>query len=198
MSHPHPPLNNFLPFEQASGSADTGEQLDGFSQTQSPFPSPSQTMKTPPSNRRESGSVIKLAKSLGFTPRHTQTLLKQGMGDTLAEARQWLSERENSDTAAALRKERTKLVKAQRIAVETANAKSKAELISRAEVQQHLVHCGSALQAMLRRLERELPQLALGLTISQSAPLVKSRIREIQQSFSDMSDEFWQPTTNNK
>jgi phage terminase Nu1 subunit (DNA packaging protein) len=154
-------------------------------------------MKTPPSNRRESGTVTKLAKALGFTPRHTQTLLKQGMGDTLAEARQWLSERENSDSAAALRRERIGLVRAQRLAAEQANQRAAGELIARADAVADHVRIGSAVACFIRALERELPQLCLGLPLAQSAPLVKKRVRLLQSQLADMQSEFWKdhPTT---
>jgi len=144
-----------------------------------------------PAKRRTSGTVTKLAKTLGFTPRHTGTLLNKGMPDTLTEARQWLLDRDDTDTAAALRRERIGLLKAQREAAEIANKKAQGELVSRTEVETDYVRIASATQAFLRKLERELPQLCLGLTLSQSMPLVRRRMREIQNCFSSISSEFW-------
>jgi hypothetical protein len=148
-------------------------------------------MNKPTSKRRESGTVAKLAKALGYTPRHTGTLIKAGMPDTLPEARQYLSERENNDTAAALRRERIGLVRAQRLAAELANQRAKGELVPRSVIEADTVKIAMAMQVFLRKLEKELPQVCLGLTLSQSMPLVRQRIREVQQAFSDMSDEFW-------
>jgi hypothetical protein len=155
------------------------------------LPITSETMNKTTSKRRESGTIAKLAKDLGYTPRHTGTLIKSGMPDTLDDAKKWLSEREDNDTAAALRKERIKLVKAQRIAVETANARSAGELVPKAKIEADAVILAAAMQALFRKLETSLPQLCLGLSLSQSTPLVRQRIREIQDSFSAMSEEFF-------
>jgi hypothetical protein len=144
-----------------------------------------------PSKRRSSGAVTKLAKALGFTSRHTGTLLKNGMPDTLTEAHQWLSDREDTDTAAALRRERIGLVKAQRLAAELANQKAAGQLVPRSEVMADSVRIASAMQAFLRKLEKELPQLCLGLTLSQSMPLVRQRMREIQDNLADLTSDFW-------
>jgi hypothetical protein len=155
------------------------------------------SMNKPASNRRESGSVSKLAKALGFTPRHTGTLLKAGMPPTITEARQWLSERENSDTATALRRERIGLVKAQRVAAELANQKAQGELVSKADVIADHVRIGSAVASFIRAWEREVPQICLGLPLNQSLPLVKARTRELQSLLANMQSEFWKtiPTT---
>jgi phage terminase Nu1 subunit (DNA packaging protein) len=155
-------------------------------------------MTIPQSKRRPPGSIAKLAKALGYTARHTGTLIKAGMPDTLAEARQWLAERENSDTAAALRKERIGLVKAQREAAEIANKKARGELVSRTEVETDTVRIASAMKAMLKAFEVQLPQLCLGLTLSQSAPLVRQRLREIQNAFADLSAEYWKDKPTSK
>ena len=155
-------------------------------------------MNKPPSKRRESGTVAKLAKALGYTPRHTSTLLAKGMPDSITGAREWLAERENSDTAAALRKERIGLVRAQREAAEIANKKALGDLVSRTEVETDTVRIASAMKAMLRALEVQLPQLCLGLTLSQSAPLVRQRLREIQNAFADMSADYWKGKPSSK
>jgi hypothetical protein len=155
-------------------------------------------MNKPSSKRRESGTVAKLAKALGFTPRHCGTLLKSGMPDTIAEARQWLSEREDNDSAAALRKERIGLVRAQRLAAELANQKAKGELVAKTQVQAYLVQIAMATQSFLRRYEREIPQVCLGLTLPQSMPLVKARTRELQNLLADTESEFWKTIPTDK
>ncbi len=155
-------------------------------------------MNKPPTKRRESGTVAKLAKALGYTPRHTSTLLAKGMPDSITGAREWLAERENSDTAAALRKERIGLVRAQREAAEIANKKALGDLVSRTEVETDTVRIASAIKAMLRAFEVQLPQLCLGLTLSQSAPLVRQRLREIQNAFADMSADYWKGKPSSK
>jgi hypothetical protein len=155
-------------------------------------------MNKPKSKRRVAGTVTKLAKALGYTARHTGSLLAKGMPDTLAEARQWLSDREDNDTATALRRERIGLVKAQRVAAELSNKKAAGELISRAEVNQQHVAIAMATQSFLRRWEREIPAVTLGLTVSQSMPLVKARTRELQNILADMNSEFWQSQPSKK
>jgi phage terminase Nu1 subunit (DNA packaging protein) len=146
--------------------------------------------------RRASGTVASLAKALGFTPRHISTLLAKGLPSTIPEAREWLSERENSDTAAGLRRERIGLVRAQRQAAETTNQRIEGELISRAEVRAQYIKLGSALQSFCRRLETELPQQLHGLPLSKSLPLAKEIVRKMQARLADEDDELWadQPT----
>jgi phage terminase Nu1 subunit (DNA packaging protein) len=148
------------------------------------------TKKTTPP-RREAGSVAALAKALGYTSRHTGTLLAKGMPDSPADARQWLSERENSDTAAGLRRERIGLVRAQRQAAETTNQRIEGELISRAEVRAQYIKLGSALQLFCRRLESELPQILHGLPLAKSLPLAKEIVRKMQSKLADEDDELW-------
>jgi hypothetical protein len=48
-----------------------------------------------------------------------------------------------------------------------------------------------AMQSYLRRYEREIPALCLGLTLSQSTPLVKARTRELQDVLANTSSDFW-------
>jgi hypothetical protein len=54
------------------------------------------------------------------------------------------------------------------------------------------------MKAMLKAFEVQLPQLCLGLTLSQSAPLVRQRLREIQNAFADLSAEYWKDKPTSK
>ena len=65
------------------------------------------------------------------------------------------------------------------------------QLISRDEVRDHFVHAATSIQSFLRKFEKEIPALCLGLPISQSAPKVKDRIREMQAEWSNLESEFW-------
>lgn len=65
------------------------------------------------------------------------------------------------------------------------------QLISRDEVRDHFVRAATSIQSFLRKFEKEIPALALGLPINQSAPKVKDRIREMQAEWSNLEGEFW-------
>lgn len=150
--------------------------------------------RKPPPPKRADGTLNALCEALNLGKRRVSELLKQGMPDDPQAAIAWRDAKQNDDSAAALRRERIGLIRAQRLAVELANKKAQGELVSRAEVEADTVRIASAIKAMLRAFEVQLPQLCLGLTLSQSAPLVRQRLREIQQAFSDMSAEYWNQT----
>lgn len=63
--------------------------------------------------------------------------------------------------------------------------------VSRSEVEEHFVRAAMGIQSFLRRYEREIPALCLGLTLSQSMPLVKAKTRELQDMLASMESEFW-------
>jgi phage terminase Nu1 subunit (DNA packaging protein) len=149
------------------------------------------TTRKPASTRRADGSLNRLCEALGLSKRRVSELLKQGMPDDPQAALAWRDARESDDSAAALRRERIGLVRAQRLAVELANKKAQGELVSRIEWETDTVRIASAIRSMLRAFEVQLPQLCLGLTLSQSAPLVRQRLRQIQNAFADMSAEYW-------
>jgi phage terminase Nu1 subunit (DNA packaging protein) len=69
--------------------------------------------------------------------------------------------------------------------------KEKSKLISRAEVEEHFTRAAMAMQSFLRRYEREIPALCLGLSLSQSTPIVKAKTREMQDHLADLNSEFW-------
>lgn len=69
--------------------------------------------------------------------------------------------------------------------------KEKSKLISRAEVEEHFKRAAIAMQSFLRRYEREIPALCLGLSLSQSTPIVKAKTREMQDHLADLNSEFW-------
>jgi phage terminase Nu1 subunit (DNA packaging protein) len=69
--------------------------------------------------------------------------------------------------------------------------KERGKLIPRHEVEELLVQIAMAMQSYLRRYEREIPALCLGLTLSQSTPLVKARTRELQDVLANTTTDFW-------
>jgi hypothetical protein len=155
------------------------------------------TTRKPASTRRADGSLNRLCEALGLSKRRVSELLKQGMPDDPQAALAWRDARESDDSAAALRRERIGLVRAQRLAVELANQKAQGELVSKNEVISDHIKIGAAVASFIRRWEREIPQVCLGLTLPQSMPLVKAKTRELQNLLADMESEFWktQPTT---
>lgn len=155
------------------------------------------TPKTRPKKRAD-GTLNELCRALNLGKRRVSELLKQGMPDSPQAALAWREAKESDDSATALRRERIGLVRAQRLAAELANQKAKGELVPRSEVEADTVRIASAIKAMLRAFEVQLPQLCLGLSLSQSAPLVRQRLREIQQAFSDMSAEYWKDKPKSK
>ena len=155
------------------------------------------TKKTP-ATKRADGTLNELCQALNLGKRRVSELLRQGMPDDPQAALAWRDARESDDSATALRRERIGLVKAQREAAEIANKKALCDLVSRAEVETDTVRIASAIKAMLRAFEVQLPQICLGLTLSQSAPLVRQRLREIQNAFADMSAEYWKDKPTSK
>ena len=70
--------------------------------------------------------------------------------------------------------------------------RERGKLIARDEVDERDVRIAMALRGMLMRYEREIPALCLGLSLTQSMPLVKSKTRELQTILADLTSEFWQ------
>jgi hypothetical protein len=152
----------------------------------------------PRSKKRADGTLNELCQALNLGKRRVSELLRQGMPDDPQGAAEWRNAKENDDSATALRRERIGLVRAQREAAEIANKKAQGELVSRTEVETDTVRIASAMKAMLKAFEVQLPQLCLGLTLSQSAPLVRQRLREIQNAFADLSAEYWKDKPTSK
>ena len=120
----------------------------------------------------------------------------------IAAAKKWRRDREASDgnSCERLRLERIKLVKVQRRRIEIELARSKNELISRAEAEQEFRGIAYALNAFCAHLENEIPPTVLGLTIEKSRPAVKKLIREMQVALGQKESEFWKdhPVTTGK
>ena len=70
--------------------------------------------------------------------------------------------------------------------------RERGKLIARDEVDERDVRIAMALRGMLMRYEREIPALCLGLSLTQSMPLVKAKTRELQTILADLTSEFWQ------
>ena len=72
------------------------------------------------------------------------------------------------------------------------------KLVPRHEVEELLVRIAMSMQSFLRRYEREIPAICLGLQLSQSTPLVKARTRELQDVLANTASEFWKDHPENE
>jgi phage terminase Nu1 subunit (DNA packaging protein) len=148
------------------------------------------TKKTAP-KRRADGTLTALCETLNLSKRRVSELLQNGMPSDPQGAVEWRNSKENDDSAAELRRRRIALLREQeRLARIKAN-EADGLLIPRAEVERQHVAIAMAIQAFLRRWEREIPALCLGLSLSQSMPLVKARTRELQNLLADLESSFW-------
>ena len=141
--------------------------------------------------RRPAGTLDALSKALKLTKRQIGTLLLQGMPDTVTEAVAWRQAEHSSDSAEQLRRERILLIRQQRLRVEVENARVKGELIPRDAVKLSDTKIGCAVRAFSKAVENELPALCLGLGLERSRPLVRSRMRELQELLADEFSAFW-------
>jgi phage terminase Nu1 subunit (DNA packaging protein) len=137
-------------------------------------------------------TLAEIAKALEVSTRRVSQLRAGGMPvDSIDAAIHWRKSQHDDDSAAELRRRRIALLKAQeRI------AKGKADeqdglTVSRAECKEAWIQIATAIAAMLTAMEREIPQLCLGLPLSQSLPKVKEKMREIRAIFADGESEFW-------
>lgn len=111
---------------------------------------------------------------------------------SLEAARDWRTRQvEGDDTSAALRKERIRLVRLQSEKAELELSIRRGEFISRQENEESDAGIAQALSAMLRSYEKEIPQLCLGLPLSESRKLVEMKSRELQTKLSDHQSEYW-------
>jgi phage terminase Nu1 subunit (DNA packaging protein) len=147
--------------------------------------------------RRADGTLNAICKTLNLSKRRVSELLKQGMPSDPQGAVEWRNAKENDDSA-ELRRRRIALLREQERLARIKADEADGLLIPRAEVERQHVAIAMATQAFLRRWEREIPALCLGLSLSQSMPLVKARTRELQNLLADMESEFWiqQPNHN--
>lgn len=196
--HPHAKKTVTLPHAPRSGSRPI--YLEHPAESRFPFTPMSTKPKTTKPQRRAAGAIKTLAVSLGLTPRRCQQLISAGMPSDPTQAQAWRAARENDDSAAALRRERIKLVKAQRERAELENQRTRGDVIDRAEVELEFTGVGLACSAFIKSLEVELPQLCLGLGLDRSRPLVRSKIREMQTILADRESYFWKthPATTDK
>jgi hypothetical protein len=141
--------------------------------------------------RRPAGTLTALSKALKLTKRQVSTLLSQGCPDTVAEALEWRKAEHSSDSAEQLRRERILLIRQQRERVEIENKRTRGELIPRDAVKLSDTKIGCAVRGFSKAIENELPALCLGLPLERSRPLVRARLRELQEMLADEFSEFW-------
>ena len=121
---------------------------------------------------------------------------KIGGKEPLAEWRKWFEENPDAGHFDGKPSKSREELLAVKVAVEIdlleiRRDKERGKLISRDEVNERDVSIAMALRAMLRRYEREIPALCLGLPLAQSMPIVKTKARELQDRLADMTSEFW-------
>ena len=135
-----------------------------------------------------------LAAALNVSVRRVSELKRDGMScDSIAAAKRWRRDREGSDgnSCERLRIERIKLVKIQRRRIELEVARTRGELIPRDAVKLSDTKIGCAVRGFSKAIENELPALCLGLPLERSRPLVRARLRELQEMLADEFSEFW-------
>ena len=148
------------------------------------------TNKTRPP-RRADGTLNALCDTLNLSKRRVSELLKQGMPDDPKAAFAWRDALHNDDSAVELRRRRIALLREQERLARIKADEADGLLMRRGEVERQHVAIASAMKAFLRRYEREIPALCLGLQLAQSMPLVKQRTRDLQNLLADMESEFW-------
>jgi phage terminase Nu1 subunit (DNA packaging protein) len=121
---------------------------------------------------------------------------KVGGKEPLAEWRKWFEQNPDAGHFDGKPSKSREELLAVKVAVEIdlleiKRDKEKSKLVSRAEVEEYFVRMAMAMQSFLRRYEREIPAICLGLSLSQSTPLVKAKTREMQDHLADLESEFW-------
>jgi phage terminase Nu1 subunit (DNA packaging protein) len=121
---------------------------------------------------------------------------KIGGKEPLAEWRKWFEENPDAGHFDGKPSKSREELLAVKVAVEIdlleiRRDKERGKLIDREDVRVHFVKCASSMQAFLRKFEKEIPVICLGLPINQSSPKVKDRIREMQAEWANLEGEFW-------
>jgi len=145
----------------------------------------------PPSTKRPDGTISALASALGVSKRRIGDLLRQGMPDTVEAALAWRSARENDDSTTELRRRRIGLLREQERIAKTKADEADGLLVSRDECRESWRQLGAAVAAVLTRLEKEIPQVCLGLPLSQSLPKTKSAFHDARKLLADAESDFW-------
>ena len=134
-----------------------------------------------------------IAEALRISVRQVTNLKVQGMPTHSVDAAvQWRKEqRAGGDTD-----EKLKQARIEKIAVETEIKQIELDLangrsISRTDCKEAWTRLGSAVCKALQMAAKEIPQVCLGLPISQALPLSKAKMSEIQRMLSDHESEFW-------
>ena len=154
--------------------------------------------KKPRSKKRADGTLNELCQALNLGKRRVSELLRQGMPDIPQAALAWRDALHNDDSAVELRRRRIALLREQERLARIKADEADGLLILRAEVLRQHVAIAMATKAFLRRWEREIPSLCLGLSLTQSMPLVKARTRELQNLLADMESSFWKDLPDEK
>jgi DNA-binding transcriptional MerR regulator len=138
-------------------------------------------------------TTAELAAALEVSGRRISQLKAIGLPvHSLEAALEWRKAQHGADDSAAeLRRRRIALLKQQerRARIEADAAEGK--LMSRAVVKAEAEGIAAAVSAFARKIERELPQLLLGLPLERSRLICKNAVREMVLMLKDKQSEFW-------
>lgn len=152
-------------------------------------------MTKPTTARRPSGSVKKLAESLGISRRHCRDLLDSGMPLDPQAASRWRAEKSGTGDAASsaerLREERIRLVQEQRQREELENARRRGETMPRSEHIEISIRCATAAKLAFWSLIGILPPMLAGLTEIPIAGILETHFRQVLDRLYQGNPELW-------
>lgn len=147
----------------------------------------------PAPSKRPDGTLNRLVKALGIGKRRVSVLLAEGMPDTVAEALEWRSKRENSSTVEELRRQRILLIQEQRRRAEIENAERLGKLIDAGQAQASATRCFSVARGSLLKLTNDLPGKLVGLDAADMQAIIREDIIQILTELSDETSGMYQP-----
>jgi phage terminase Nu1 subunit (DNA packaging protein) len=142
-------------------------------------------MKTTKANR-PNGTIQALATALKVGTRRVAQLLDEGMPDDVDGAQAWKTAKAGGDdSAAALRRERILLVRAQKERAVIENQARSGELVSAADVKAGTVHATSVARDRLMKFVNDLPPQLEGLEATAIAAILRREVNSILDHLSD-------------
>jgi len=132
-------------------------------------------------------TLAQIAQDLAISTRRVSQLKEAGMPvASLEAARAWRNlPLDGDDSAARLRRERIRLLRAQSEKAELELSIRRGEFLSRSDASEDQAKIAGALAGMLRAIETEIPALCCGKSLGESKAAVKEKIRTLQQGVAD-------------
>jgi len=137
------------------------------------------SMTKPKRTTRPHGSVKKLAESLGITTRRVSDLLREGMPDDPAAAKQWRAEHSGGSSAERLREERILLLQSQRRRIDLEHEVEAGRYLPAADVQASVIRIVGAARDAFLRMPHELPPRIEGLPAARIARVLHDEVVSI-------------------